>query len=40
MAGLRFDLRDAPEGAAELRAEVRAFLAEHAPNFIYTCFPL
>jgi len=32
MAGLRFDLRDAPEGAAELRAEVRAFLAEHAPN--------
>ena len=33
MAGLRFDLRDAPEGAAELRAEVRAFLAEHAPNF-------
>ena len=33
MAGLRFDLRDAPEGAAERRAEVRAFLAEHAPNF-------
>ena len=33
MAGLRFDLRDAPDGAAELRAEVRAFLAEHAPNF-------
>ncbi|MCA3310302.1 MAG: acyl-CoA dehydrogenase family protein [Roseomonas sp.] len=33
MAGLRFDLRDAPEGAAELRAEVRAFLAEHTPNF-------
>ena len=33
MAGLRFDLRDAPDGAAELRAEVRAFLAEHAENF-------
>ena len=33
MAGLRFDLRDAPDGAAALRAEVRAFLAEHAPNF-------
>jgi acyl-CoA dehydrogenase len=33
MAGLRFDLRDAPDGAAELRAEVRAFLAEHAPDF-------
>jgi acyl-CoA dehydrogenase len=33
MAGLRFDLRDAPEGAAELRAEVRAFLAEYASNF-------
>ena len=33
MAGLRFDLRDAPDGAAELRAEVRAFLAEHAEDF-------
>jgi acyl-CoA dehydrogenase len=33
MAGLRFDLRDAPEGAAALRAEVRSFLAEHASNF-------
>jgi acyl-CoA dehydrogenase len=33
MAGLRFDLRDAPDGAAELRAEVRSFLAEHAENF-------
>jgi len=33
MAGLRFDLRDAPEGATELRAEVREFLAEHEKNF-------
>jgi acyl-CoA dehydrogenase len=33
MAGLRFDLRDAPDGAAALRAEVRGFLAEHAENF-------
>jgi acyl-CoA dehydrogenase len=33
MAGLRFDLRDAPEGAAELRAEVRGFMAEHAQSF-------
>lgn len=33
MVGLRFDLRDAPDGAAELRAEVRSFLAEHASNF-------
>ena len=33
MAGLRFDLRDAPDGAATLRAEVRGFLAEHAENF-------
>lgn len=33
MAGLRFDLRDAPDGAAELRAEVRGFLAAHAPKF-------
>ena len=33
MAGLRFDLRDAPDGAAALRAEVRGFLAAHAPNF-------
>jgi acyl-CoA dehydrogenase len=33
MVGLRFDLRDAPDGAAELRAEVRRFLAEHAENF-------
>jgi acyl-CoA dehydrogenase len=33
MAGLRFDLRDAPEGAAVLRAEVREFLAEHEENF-------
>ncbi|WP_198370938.1 acyl-CoA dehydrogenase family protein [Roseomonas rosulenta] len=29
MTGLRFDLRDPPPGAAALRAEVRAFLAEH-----------
>jgi alkylation response protein AidB-like acyl-CoA dehydrogenase len=28
MAGLRFDLRDTPEGAPALRAELRAFLAE------------
>ena len=33
MAVLRFDLRDAPEDAAALRAEVRGFLTEHAPNF-------
>ena len=33
MAGLRFDLLDAPDGAAALRAEVREFLAEHAQNF-------
>ncbi|WP_198378125.1 acyl-CoA dehydrogenase family protein [Neoroseomonas rubea] len=30
MTGLRFDLRDPPPGAAALRAEVRAFIAEHA----------
>ena len=29
MTGLRFDLRDPPPGAAALRAEVRAFIAEH-----------
>ena len=28
MAGLRFDLRDTPEGAPALRTELRAFLAE------------
>jgi len=28
MTGLRFDLRDPPPGAAALRAEVRAFIAE------------
>lgn len=33
MTGLRFDLRDPPPGAAELRAEVRAFIAGHAPRF-------
>jgi acyl-CoA dehydrogenase len=33
MTGLRFDLRDPPPGAAALRAEVRAFLAEHAPRW-------
>jgi acyl-CoA dehydrogenase len=30
MTTLRFDLRDPPPGAAALRAEVRAFLADHA----------
>ena len=29
MTGLRFDLRDPPPGATALRAEVRAFIAEH-----------
>lgn len=33
MTALRFDLRDPPPGAAALRAEVRAFLAEHAPRW-------
>ena len=33
MAGLRFDLRDAPNGAAALRAEVREFLAGYAEEF-------
>jgi acyl-CoA dehydrogenase len=33
MTSLRFDLRDPPPGAAALRAEVRAFLAEHVPRW-------
>ncbi len=33
MTGLRFDLRDPPPGAAALRAEVRAFIADHAPRW-------
>lgn len=33
MTALRFDLRDPPPGAAALRAEVRAFLAGHAPRW-------
>ena len=33
MTGLRFDLRDPPPGAAALRAEVRAFIAGHAPRW-------
>ncbi|WP_137125721.1 acyl-CoA dehydrogenase family protein [Roseomonas sp. HF4] len=33
MTTLRFDLRDPPPGAAVLRAEVRAFLAGHAPGW-------
>ena len=33
MTALRFALRDPPPGAAALRAEVRAFLAEHAPRW-------
>jgi len=33
MTSLRFDLRDPPPGAAALRAEVRAFLAEYAPRW-------
>jgi acyl-CoA dehydrogenase len=33
MTALRFDLRDPPPGAAALRAEVRAFLADHAPRW-------
>jgi acyl-CoA dehydrogenase len=33
MAGLRFDLRDTPEGAPALRAELRAFLAEAGKNW-------
>jgi acyl-CoA dehydrogenase len=33
MTGLRFDLRDPPPGAAALRADVRGFLAEHAPRW-------
>jgi acyl-CoA dehydrogenase len=33
MTALRFDLRDPPPGAAALRAEVRAFLADHVPRW-------